>query len=194
MELDDLKSGWGVLSERLMQNEILNKQIIREMVANRTNSAHSRLFRLEMFNVILIAAMCVVIPLIWMNTNMTDGTFILLETVMFLTFIVQVYIFSFLLRFNMETKNLYELTRLTMQYKIWVKRNYTYGVAVGILTIIGCLILQKGNIAHDAWRYIVIVGILVIAGFVGYIQIRFYNKNIAAMEKGLKELEEFEKE
>ena len=43
MELEELKAGWNVLNERLAQNEILNKRIIKEMIVTRTNSALSRL-------------------------------------------------------------------------------------------------------------------------------------------------------
>ena len=46
MELEELKAGWNVLNERLAQNEILNKRIIKEMIINRTQSAYERLLGL----------------------------------------------------------------------------------------------------------------------------------------------------
>lgn len=39
MELEELKAGWNVLNDRLAQNEILNKRIIKEMIINRTQPA-----------------------------------------------------------------------------------------------------------------------------------------------------------
>ena len=35
MELEELKAGWNVLNERLAQNEILNKRIIKDMIVTR---------------------------------------------------------------------------------------------------------------------------------------------------------------
>ena len=42
MELEELKAGWNVLNERLAQNEILNKRIIKDMIVTRTNSVRQQ--------------------------------------------------------------------------------------------------------------------------------------------------------
>ena len=64
MELEELKAGWNVLNERLAQNEILNKRIIKEMIINRTQSAYERLFRFDLFGLILAFVMCVLFPVL----------------------------------------------------------------------------------------------------------------------------------
>ncbi len=57
MELEELKAGWNVLNERLAQNEILNKRIIKDMIVTRTNSALSRLKWMNWGGIILVFVM-----------------------------------------------------------------------------------------------------------------------------------------
>ena len=54
MELEELKAGWSILNEQLAKSEMLNKRIIKEMITNRTQSAYERLFRFDLFGLILV--------------------------------------------------------------------------------------------------------------------------------------------
>ena len=61
MELEELKAGWNVLNERLAQNEILNKRIIKDMIVTRTNSALSRLKWMNWGGIILVFVMFILV-------------------------------------------------------------------------------------------------------------------------------------
>ena len=61
MELEELKAGWNVLNERLAQNEILNKRIIKDMIVTRTNSALSRLKWMNWGGLILVFVMFILV-------------------------------------------------------------------------------------------------------------------------------------
>lgn len=61
MELEELKAGWNVLNERLAQNEILNKRIIKEMIVTRTNSALSRLKWMNWGGIVLVFVMFILV-------------------------------------------------------------------------------------------------------------------------------------
>ena len=194
MELEELKAGWGVLNERLEQNEILNKRIIKEMVTNRTQSAYERLFRFDLFGLLLAFVMCVLFPVLVMTGKlvMQPLSFALLEGAIGIGLIMQVFFLSILLRFNMEKKKLRELAWLTLTYKLWMKRNFTIGSLIGFTALIAFLFLEKARLVAN-WE--VRMGIMLLFVFImGFYQIRFYLKNIRAIEKGLEELKEFEEE
>ncbi|MDL2208549.1 hypothetical protein LJB97_02905 [Parabacteroides sp. OttesenSCG-928-O15] len=191
MDIDKLKENWGSLNERLAQNEILNKRIIQEMIKNRANSAQSRLFRHDLLGLIVIAIFSALLPIIWLKTNLTFPSFLLLEGTMVLYLGIESWKMSCLLRFNTETKNIYELNRLMLRYRWIVKWNYTYGILIAAIVVIGFFLLQGSNIALDAWRLWTVGAALLIGVVLGFIQVRFQNKTIAAIEQSLKELEEF---
>ena len=128
MELEELKAGWNVLNERLAQNEILNKRIIKEMIINRTQSAYERLFRFDLFGLILAFVMCVLFPVLVVTGKivMQPLSFAVLEGTIGIGFIIQVFFSAILLRFNMEKKRICELARLTLIYKLWMKRTCSF--------------------------------------------------------------------
>jgi len=192
MELEEMKAGWDALSNRIARNEILNQRIIKEMVSNRTRSAYSRLFRFDLMTIIITVIIGILLPFFKMNTIMTMSSFVVFGCFLIIMMVMQVYQFSFLLRFSIESKGLYELSWLTLKYKLWMKRIYIISFILSFLVVIAFFLLQGDQLYHDWWRYYVIIFAFVIAIPLVYIQLRFYNRNIATIEKGLEELKDFE--
>lgn len=197
MELDELKAGWSVLNERLQQQEIVNKRLLQEMICNRTNSARSRLLRLDVFGLVSILLGIIVVSLAFAFTKgiFTLPVFILLEIILAHALITEIYISSFLFRFDIESKKLPELLRLTLNYRLWVKRNQFISFAVVIVGIPVLLYFLPGELTHEVWRYLLAASIVIGGLTVSYFTyVYFYKPNIATIEKGLKELKEFEQE
>ena len=194
MELEELKAGWNVLNERLAQNEILNKRIIKEMIINRTQSAYERLFRFDLFGLILAFVMCVLFPVLVVTGKivMQPLSFAVLEWPIGIGFIIQVFFSAILLRFNMEKKRICELARLTLIYKLWMKRNFMFASGLVVSALIAFLFIEKARLVAN-WEIRLILILLFISIMMFY-QIRFYLRNIRTIEKGLEELKEFEEE
>jgi len=194
MELDDLKTGWNVLNERLAQNEILNQRLIREMIEKKAQSAHSKLLRYDLFSLIIVFVLVIILPIVKTNSIMLTSSFILLMSVLTIALAVQAYLLYLLLDINLSDKGIVDNMKTILRYKLLNKRNQTYGVGIGLLTIIVFVLLQ-GNRLYINMESLVSIGIIFLCtAFIGIIQYRFYRNNIAVIEKGLKELEEFEKE
>lgn len=193
MELDDLKAGWNVLNERLEQNEILNKRIIKEMITNRTQSAYERLFRFDLFGLVTVILLCILLPVMIVNqVEIKPFSIVLLEGTLLIGLVAQFFLFSILVRFNMEKMKLCDLSRLTLRYKLWTKRSYTYGTALAFIVIVAFFFIQEAYLLRGAAVRMTVT--LLLASFIAYYQIRFYKKNIQIVEKGIEELDEFEKE
>lgn len=193
MELDDLKAGWNVLNERLEQNEILNKRIIKEMITNRTQSAYERLFRFDLFGLVTVILLCILLPVMMVNQiEIKPFSIVLLEGALLIGLVAQFFLFSILVRFNMEKMKLCDLSRLTLRYKLWTKRSYTYGTALAFIVIVVFFFIQEAYLLRGA--AVRMTAALLLASFIAYYQIRFYKKNIQIVEKGIEELDEFEKE
>lgn len=194
MELEELKASWGVLNERLAQNEILNKRIIKEMITNRTQSAYERLFKFDLFGLVVSVVLCVLFPILDSTGQLSVKplSLALLEGTLIVGLCVQTYLFSILARFNMEKKRLCELSNLALRYQLWMKRSYTYGTILAMTIIVAFFFIQGAYQLPDAVLRMSVA--LLLASFIMYYQIRFYKKNISAIEKGLRELAEFEKE
>ena len=194
MELEELKASWNVLNEQLEKSEMLNKRIIKEMITNRTQSAYERLFRYDIFGLILCFTLCVMFPVLVTTGKLVlkPAAFAILEGAILIGFVMQFFFLFILGRFDMEKKKICELARLEFVYKLWMKRNHVIGTGIAIVGIIAFLFIEQDRLVAG-WELRMVVALFV-AAVIAYFQIRFYQKNIRVIEKGLKELKEFEEE
>lgn len=191
MELEEMKTRWGALNDRLGQSEILNQRIIKEMVNNRTQSAYNKLFKYDLFGLILIIIGCILVPILNINTPLTLPSVLVLEGLLVLCLVAQSYLLSFWFGFDIETKSLYELSRLTLKYKLWLKRYCIGSILLTTVAVVLVMFLQEDKMFLDPWRYGIIAFALILGIYLTYIQVRLYKKNIIAIQKGLEELKEF---
>ena len=164
------------------------------MIINRTQSAYERLFRFDLFGLILTFVMCVLFPVLVVTGKivMQPLSFAVLEATIGIGFIIQVFFSAILLRFNMEKKRICELARLTLIYKLWMKRNFMFASGLVVSALIAFLFIEKARLVAN-WEIRLILILLFISIMMFY-QIRFYLRNIRTIEKGLEELKEFEEE
>ena len=90
----------------------------------------------------------------------------------------------------MEKKKIYELTKLVLAYKLWMKRNTVIGFWIDMAALIAFLFIEKAQLVGN-WE-VRLAGVFILASVIMFFQTRFYLKNIRAIEKGLAELKEFE--
>ena len=194
MELEELKAGWSILNEQLAKSEMLNKRIIKEMITNRTQSAYERLFRFDLFGLILVLGICVMFPVLTFTGQlvMKPLSFVVLEGCVAVGFLMQVFFMSVLVRFDLEKKKLCELARLVFTYKTWMKRNHVLGTGIAMCGIVAFLFIEEDRLVVG-WELRMTVALLFCC-IIAFSQIRFYLKNIRVIEKGLEELKEFEEE
>ncbi len=186
MELNDLKSGWQLLHSRIEKNEILNRRIIMDMIKTRTQTAHSKLYRYELFSTCVnIAAM-----LIFLLFPFQREALILGEAALGAALVVQILLLQYLLRFDLEKKTALKLSLLTTRYKLTWKYNQIFGGILSIPLIIGIIYLQ-GDLASRI-SFIPVAIFVVVIGFFIFLCIHFFSKNIKTIESNLKELKEFE--
>ena len=194
MELEELKASWNVLNEQLEKSEMLNKRIIKEMITNRTQSAYERLFRYDIWGLILVLVFCLMFPILTFTGQlvMRPLSFVVLEGCLVIGFIMKFFFLSIHIRFDMEKKKICELARLEFVYKLWMKRNHVIGTGIAIVGIIAFLFIEQDRLVAG-WELRMVVARFV-AAVIAYFQICFYQKNIRVLEKGLEELKEFEEE
>lgn len=200
MELEELKTSWSVLNERLEKSEMLNKRIIKEMIAGRTQSAYERLFKFDMFGLLWVIGFSILLPIMYFvggagmklvgGVEMKPLAFALLEGVLIIGAISQIFIVFILTRFDMEKRKICELTKLTLRYRLWTKMSLLYGSVLGIVAVFAFLFIERDRLAGN-WE-MRLVALLLIASVMTCYQINFYRKNIQTIEKGLEELKEFE--
>lgn len=191
--MEDLKSGWKILNERLSQSEKLNRMIIQEMIHKKTISAYRKLFYTD-----LISNLLTILFIILLLGNafsakpiMKMQTFIFLEIFMTLALVVQLFAFSFFARFSLESAQLIESAKIIVKYQWWINKQKKYTPLVATIYMIVVFLLENPPISILETVIRIIVGIILLCAILwGFYY--FYGNNLHDIKQGLKELEELE--
>ena len=201
MELDELKASWKQLDKRLAESEIVNLRIVKEMISQKTKSAYDRIYGLNLYNLVVTAVMtAIVFPWIYMHTPISPVSFAIVEVVMVLGMIPQIWKLNLLSRFDLQHKRCNELNRLVLHYKQARQREVVWGITSVSLAMVAFYISELGfNTAVDygfSNRVWVVVGLTLLtfalAFVIGLWQHRRHAQQMQEIERGLEELKEFE--
>ena len=191
MNLDELKKGWGVLNERLSQNEVVSQRIIKEMILSKTNSAYDNIYRASKWSLMVIFLLGgLLLPFAKMQgMPIYRETFIAMETFIFLGFLFEGYMFYLLSRFNLNTMKVDEAMRSMLKYKKMYINNQRCAKYGALLIIIVCMGLQN---AFTPLVIALTILFTLIAFFLGYTQDKRLRQSLQEIEDGLRELKEYE--
>lgn len=191
MEMNELRAGWDVLNERLAQNEILNKRIIKEMIMGRILTAQQRL----MWKIIGGYAIYMACFILTLFSHALFGTPLLIVYMVsgFLLFSTLCGLPTFLrfYGFDMEKPLKDSLQRILFYQK---SMRLLYPMIVGLSFImLSFLFCYFWDFGYNRMTFIYVSASLI--ALVGSaIEYRWDFSKLDAMKKGLEELKEFEKE
>jgi len=194
MELEELKSIWVSVDERLKKQEILKESIIKEMIYKKANKALNVLQWSEFLGIIIIL---VVIPfIIWAygkfgGRNLYWDIYVLFALVLCIALIPYLTYKAYLLVKIDFAGNIKNNMFCINKYKTIINKEKIYLSALAgipfiiLLTII--LIKQKSPVY--LWG-IVICSIIFVTLYSFWSYKKIYDKNIESIQKNLEELEE----
>ena len=201
MELDDLKTSWNALDKRLAEKEIVNMRMVKELVSQKTKSAFNGIVGHNLYNfIVTLVIMGFVFPYVWMHTPISTTSFAIVEAVMIVGLVPIVKKLLLLSKFDVDGKNVSELSRLVLNYKKACHDDPYWTITGVTLGFVGFYISELGfNTAIDygfSNRVWIVVGLTLLtfalAFVIGLWQRRHHTQQMQEIERGLKELKEFE--
>ncbi len=130
MELEDLKSSWSELNKQLEKNELLNKRIIQEMITKRTQTAYNKLLRFDIAGLVLTIAAILFILLMELYYPRKTEILLLVSGVVIFGLFTGLRQLHYLLNFNIFNMKVYELNRIMLSYRLFVKRSSLAGCII----------------------------------------------------------------
>lgn len=192
MNIDEMKAGWNVMNERLAQNEILNKRMIKEMITAKTKSAYDNIYRFELknFYVVIFVGIILLPGNILLGVPVKWCSFIFLEAVMLLVLLFQSFLIYILSKFSLSYMNVNDLTRYVLRYKKYYYYNKKYGTIIGLSSVVIFMILE--NTITKPYAIMFTLLMLVIGGIYTCTKVKQHEQQVREIERGLAELKEFE--
>ena len=201
MELNDLKTSWNALDKRLAETEIVNMRMVKEMVSQKTKTAYDGILKQNIYNfVVCMLIICVVFPYVYMNTPIRPVSFAIVEGIMVIGLIPQIWKLSLLLKFDLVGKKCNELSGLVLRYKKVCHHEMLWMIAGVCIAMVVFYILELGFNKEAGYelgtRLILPIGLSVLTFGLGILfakwQLRRHAQQLREIEQGLAELEEFQ--
>ena len=201
MELDDLKTSWNALDKRLAETEIVNMRMVKEMVSQKTKTAFDSIMGHNIYNLVVCTLIiCVVFPYVYMNTPIRPLSFAIVEGMMVIGLIPQIWMLSLLSKFDLGGKKCNELSSLVLQYKKVCHHEKIWIIAGVCLAMVAFYILELGFNKEAGYelgtRLILPLGLSVLTLGLGLVfakwQLRRQAQQMREVERGLEELKDFE--
>ena len=201
MELNDLKAQWNALDQRLAETEIVNMRMVKEMVSQKTKTAFDGIMGHNIYNLVVCTLIiCVVFPYVYMNTPIRPLSFAIVEGMMVIGLIPQIWKLSLLSKFDLGGKKCNELSSLVLQYKKVCHHEKIWIIAGVCLAMVAFYILELGFNKEAGYelgtRLILPLGLSVLTLGLGLVfakwQLRRQAQQMREVERGLEELKDFE--
>lgn len=193
MELEELKASWNILNERLQQNEILNRRIVKEMISKRTMVARDRLLKMNVGGAIFILLIAIIIIITRGRVVVRPEAEIITWAGLSFTLAYLFYSIYFLSCFNMEKCSLAELSRWTIKLRRMLRMELLVAPLAGLIMLVVIFFVHHHYRSIQQMIFDLVIVLLVgVASYCGY---KFIDKrSVDEIEKGLEELKEFEEE
>ena len=201
MELDDLKTSWNALDKRMAETEIVNMRMVKEMVSQKTKTAFDSIVGHNIYNLVVCALIiCVVFPYVYMNTPIRPFSFAIIEGIMVVGMIPQIWKILLLSKFDLGGKKCNELSGLVLQYKKVCHHERLWMIAGVCLAMVAFYISELGfnkEAGYDlGMRLVLPIGLSILTFGLGLVfakwQLRRHAQQMREIERGLEELREFE--
>lgn len=188
MDLAQLKSNWDALNATLTRTEIVNRRVVSEIIASKTQSAYVEICKSAkqgLFATLLVGGL---FPLLNQQLHFTPAAFILIEAVTAIGLLYQLYILHTLRDDNIATMKSTEALRMVTRYQQLYIWNVKYGLPIILLAILVFFWLQNG---FGPYSILALASTIAVWSLVALRQHRRHIGQIEELKRNLEELDEF---
>jgi len=198
MNLENLKSEWSAMNDRMDKQEILKEKIYSQMLNTKSDKSLNKMVNMEMFNIVILL---LTIPFwIWLfNVHHLENV---LSTKFLSVAAIVISIFGIILSFytlkkyfvkidfsNRISDNVHYLNKYNILYKKGEIINYF--IVFPVFTILGIWCYYELKVPTHLWIFLLVALTIGLAGSYWIYKI-VYEKNIQSIQKSLEELRELE--
>jgi hypothetical protein len=193
MNLDNLKSEWSAMNDRMEKQEILKEKMFCQILNTKSERSLNRLVAYEVIS--LIASILFIPALLYMfnRTGMEFVRTVIVGAIVLLGICVVWYgIKVFVLSKIDFTKTLKNNLFYINKYAVYIKYEKLIGYyfIIPLCVLVDIIYYLKLHVTLYSWLFLSCIGIAAIL-FTVYFY-RLYNKNISTIQQNLEELRELE--
>ena len=194
MNLENLKSEWSAMNDRMEKQEILKEKIFRQILNTKSDKSLNRLVAYEVVSLIFIVLFIPV--LLWMFNNtrieFMQKTIIIGAIVILAIFVIWFGIKILVLSKIDFTKTLKNNFFYINRYALYMKYEKLIGYYFLFPLIIAICVFRYAKIHASVFWWVLMLCVFTATMLYMIYFYRLYNKNISTIQQNLEELRELE--
>lgn len=204
MELDEMKQKWQQFDKELKAAKILNEQLIRRMLAERSASAMDKIKSFEFFGACFCGALLLIFLLQYQRVGNTTGMIVAYMVTLAsfaVTIIMSLYKLKRISQIDFSGNSVMDATKKIQRFRLFIARERLWSVVSAPVIITALFVLLFKWIHHkdflgDPGPLIgraILALVLMVAGTL-LLYRKLYFAKISSILQNLKELESFKNE
>lgn len=201
MELEEMKNMWQKIDQSMQESRILNEQVLKRMLQEKSKTALQRIATMEYLSVFTCAILLLVFGLQWWNLGNDGGLmicYILSMAFIVVAFAASVYKLQFLSTMKPGVDTVTTLQQKTEKFRLFIAREKVVSLVLMpvMLYVIYAVVnywVEGVNILEHTdrflFRIILAIGTGIAGGLVVYRKIYF--NSIQEIKEHLQEIKEF---
>lgn len=192
MELEEIKSAWLALGEKLDKKEKISDLLIREMYRTKVKKSLNIMLGYEIFGVV-ICLICVPL-LVWLIMTSNDSLYyIALSYWMVFTIVAALWSLkkTLLLMKLDEIGKVKNNVRIINTYTVWINKEKPFYYLSFVVGVIPVFIIYWYHAQVWAWAFLLVMLVLLVFMTI-WIYKRLYDRNIQAIQRNLDELRDLD--
>ena len=185
MELEEIKSAWKDLNDRLEKAEAFNKRIMEEMLNSRHQSAKEKLMKYERFYLVVSLLSIGMFTVFYYAGVYPFGLTMLMNVVMLLAAVLQIYKIHLLRQMDFSRCSTSELLAKAIRFKVITRMRTIIGMILLLPILVFMFILNR-----DLLKPEFIVGMVVAIAVGLVIGLTSFFRNLKDIDKLVKSYKE----
>ena len=193
MNLENLKSEWSAMNDRMDKQEILKEKIFRQILNTKSDKSLNRLVAYEVVSLIFIVLFIPVLLWMFNNTGIKFVQTVIIGAIIFLAICVIWFGIKVLALSKIDfAKTLKNNMLYINKYAIYIKYEKLIGYYFLFPLIIAICVFRYAKIHASVFWWVLMLCVFTATMLYMIYFYRLYNKNISTIQQNLEELRELE--
>ena len=186
MELEELKSTWKDMSERLDKKEIFEKRLIKETISTRARNIvgkeHEKVFRTTILYLLIAFGL---MPFLYYKGIMSLASIVAMDVYILIALGISLYIRSYIIGIDLS-RPVKDISPRILRYKKLNRTNNYVQYVLAVAIVISYYLLNNASLT----AYLLFLVTLLVLAYPCYLQWKRHNADIDQLEDDIKALEE----
>lgn len=198
MELENIKRSWEELNKKLDKTEIVNQQLIKEMIVQRSQTAQEKLFKMFMLMTAVIPILMITFPFMYEEIKIGQRTMMNVATEILFSYALftQIMLVYYIHQMDIRQRDVTEIAYCTLMFRKWFKVRIMTGMPLAFIFIAFYMfeLHTTTDILKEKSFWITLTILMPIVFYTCILKFRSTFRSLKIIEKSIADIKELKNE